>query len=161
MILNSQMQWNRQIFESVTALGTTLCHSMIQCVLGSNTCILCVCVCVCWCVLPECIYSTSPYIAGRNVCYYENQPVVKPLIQIHHHSLLSSINHLLFFSALTTKWICFGRETITRALSQIGLLSGSAPVKVCQVFDASLLTSPTSTSPISPCLMEMLAGYRC
>lgn len=92
------------------------------------------------------------------------QSVMKPLIQIHHHSLLSSINHLFFLffpSALTTKWTSFGSKTITRALSQIGLPSASVPVKVCQVFDASLPAPPQHIPRTPSRLMEMLAGYRC
>lgn len=41
-----------------------------------------------------------------------------------------------------TKWFSFGNKTITRAPSQTGLPSASVPVKVCQVFDASLPASP-------------------
>lgn len=82
------------------------------------------------------------------------------------HFLVPSIICFFFF-ALTTKWISFGSKTITRALSQIGLPSASAPVKVCQVFHAPLHPRPphpSSTPPHPrqlPRLMEMLAAYRC
>lgn len=68
---------------------------------------------------------------------------MKPHIQILHCSLFRSINHLFFFSVhWLTKWFSFGNKTITRAPSQTGLPSASDPVKVCQVFDASLPASP-------------------
>lgn len=94
---------------------------------------------------------------------------MKPLIQIHHHSPLSSINHRPFFffplssSLRQQSESRSGSKTITRALSQIGPPSASAPVKVCQIFDGSLPPSlpPPTPPPFLPRLMEMLAGYRC
>lgn len=74
------------------------------------------------------------------------QSVLKPQ-QIYHHPRLSSINHFFPPTALNTKGIWFGRKTIT--LSQIGLLSASVPVKVCQVFGAPLPAPPTPTAPSS------------
>ena len=81
---------------------------------------------------------------------------MKPLIQIHHHSPLSSINHRPFFflSLLftpTTKWISFWKQNNYPALSQIGPPSASAHVKVCQIFDGSLPPSiPPSPPPTPP-----------
>lgn len=87
---------------------------------------------------------------------------LEPLTPTHHRSLLSSINHHSF-PALTTEWIWFGGETITAALSQIGLLSASVPVKVCQVFDAPVSAPPPPPpSPVSQrCWLAIAAGQCC
>lgn len=121
-----------------------------------------------WCIWAGTVYSTTPKTT------FLPSSLQWDLSSKFTVSLLSSINHLHFFSALTTQWISFRSKTITPALSQIRLLSAFVPVKVCQVFDASRSPLP-STPPHTPThthahtqqpppplrLMEMLAGYRC
>lgn len=75
------------------------------------------------------------------------------------HYLVPSVIFFFSSSALTTKWTLSGSKTITPALSQIRLPSASVAVKVCQVFDASLLAFPYLHHLTR--LTDMLAGYRC